>query len=116
MVNKLTKSALDKLIFEINSLIEVQKFKRLNSIVSKDEVLKKRVDKLHEISKQMTHAKEFNLPNAYKVYQEQYNALISEFEDNIIFQMYLESSEEVKEILFLVTKEIEKIIADKINE
>ena len=115
MVNKLTKSALDKLIFEINSLEEVQRFKRLCSIINSDENFKKSVSELHEISKQMTHAKEFNLLNAYKVYQKQYNELISSFEDDVTLQMYFEASEEVKEILCFITNAIEKIINEEVN-
>ena len=116
MVNKLSKNALEKLILEINSLDEVKRFKRLDAIISSDEKLRKQVDELHEVSKQMTHAKAFELPNAYEEYRFKYVELLKSFEDNVLLQMYLETSEEVKGILSVVTKDIERIIYNKINE
>ena len=46
MVSKLTKSALDTLIFELNELEEVQRFKRLEELVLNDLDLRKHTDNL----------------------------------------------------------------------
>ena len=116
MVNKLTKSALSTLIFELNNLEEVQKFKRLENLVKKDKTLANKVLELHKVSKQMTNAKEFGLVNAYDQYHDLYQNLLMDIEDNVILQLYLESSEEVKNILTLVMETIEFEIKQKINE
>ena len=80
MVNKLTKSALDTLIFELNNLEEVQKFKRLENLVKKDKTLANKVLELHKVSKQMTNAKEFGLVNAYDQYHDLYQNLLMDIE------------------------------------
>lgn len=116
MVNKLTKSALDTLIFELNNLEEIQKFKRLEKLVKEDKNLANKVSTLHKVSKQMTNAKEFGLVNAYDQYHAEYQNLLKDIEDNVILQLYLESSEEVKNILTLVMETIEIEIKQKINE
>lgn len=116
MVNKLTKSALATLIFELNNLEEIQKFKRLEKLVKEDKNLANKVSILHKVSKQMTNAKEFGLVNAYDQYHAEYQNLLKDIEDNVILQLYLESSEEVKNILTLVMETIEFEIKQKINE
>ena len=115
MVNKLTKSALTTLIFELNNLEEIQKFKRLEKLVKEDKNLANKVSILHKVSKQMTNAKEFGLVNAYDQYHAEYQNLLKDIEDNVILQLYLESSEEVKNILTLVMETIEFEIKKKIN-
>ena len=115
-MNKLTKSALDTLIFELNNLDEIQKFKRLEKLVKEDKSLANKVSELHKVSKQMTNAKEFGLVNAYDQYHVLYRNLLKDIEDNVILQLYLESSEEVKSILTLVMEIIEFEIKQKIND
>ena len=115
-MNKLTKSALDTLIFELNNLDEIQKFKRLEKLVKEDKSLANKVSELHKVSKQMTNAKEVGLVNAYDQYHALYRNLLKDIEDNVILQLYLESSEEVKSILTLVMEIIEFEIKQKIND
>ncbi len=116
MVSKLIKSVLAELLLELEGLEEVQKFKRLEQLIFADLDLKEQVELFHNISKQMTNAKELGLENAYLEYQKEYQKLLVSFEENVILQMYLDASEDIKDILNLITEVIEKEINNKLNE
>ena len=116
MVNKLTKSALDTLIIELNKFEEVIKFKSLDKLIMQDDNLKNKVDKLHEVSKQMTNAKVLGLANTYEQYKREYDNATQSLEDNVLLQMYLNASAETEELLNLVFTTIESEINSKLNE
>jgi cell fate (sporulation/competence/biofilm development) regulator YmcA (YheA/YmcA/DUF963 family) len=108
--------ALNELIDEILSSEEVIRFKKLESIILKNEEVNSKIIRLREVEKQAVNAKEFGLTNAYEMYMKEYNEIIKSFDDDVLISTYLDTKKEVLEILELVTKTIENEIRVKIDE
>ena len=107
--------ALNELINEILSSKEVIRFKKLESIILKNEEVNSKIIRLREVEKQAVNARELGLENAYFMYKKEYDEILSSFENNVLISSYLDSKEEVKSLINLVIGTIEDEINNVIN-
>lgn len=108
--------ALNELINEILSSEEVIRFKKLESIILKNEEVNSKIIRLREVEKQAVNARELGLENAYFMYKKEYDEILSSFENDVLISSYLDSKEEVKSLINLVIGIIEDEINNVINE
>lgn len=108
--------ALNELIDEILSSEEVIRFKKLESIILKNEEVNSKIIRLREVEKQAVNARELGLENAYFMYKKEYDEILSSFENDVLISSYLDSKEEVKSLINLVIGIIEDEINNVINE
>ena len=108
--------ALNELIDEILSSGEVIRFKKLESIILKNEEVNNKIIRLREVEKQAVNARELGLENAYFMYKKEYDEILSSFENDVLISSYLDSKEEVKSLINLVIGIIEDEINNVINE
>lgn len=108
--------ALNELIDEILSSEEVIHFKKLESIILKNEEVNNKIIRLREVEKQAVNARELGLENAYFMYKKEYDEILSSFENDVLISSYLDSKEEVKSLINLVIGIIEDEINNGINE
>lgn len=108
--------ALNELINEILSSVEVIRFKKLESIILKNEEVNSKIIRLREVEKQAVNARELGLENAYFMYKKEYDEILSSFENDVLISSYLDSKEEVKSLINLVIGIIEDEINNVINE
>lgn len=108
--------ALNELINEILSSEEVIRFKKLESIILKNEEVNNKIIRLREVEKQAVNARELGLENAYFMYKKEYDEILSSFENDVLISSYLDSKEEVKSLINLVIGIIEDEINNVINE
>ena len=116
MVNKLMSNLKKELLEEIANTEEVIEFKKIEQLILNDTRLKERFLSLSEVEKQAINARELGLDNAYFMYKKQYDALLKELEDDVVFNQYLSLKEDVKEVMKLVISTIENEINKIINE
>ena len=107
--------ALNELIDEILSSEEVIRFKKLESIILKNEEVNNKIIRLREVEKQAVNARELGLENAYFMYKKEYDEILSSFENDVLISSYLDSKEEVKSLINLVIGTIEDEINNVIN-
>ena len=107
--------ALNELINEILSSEEVIRFKKLESIILKNEEVNNKIIRLREVEKQAINARELGLENAYFMYKKEYDEILSSFENDVLISSYLDSKEEVKSLINLVIGTIEDEINNVIN-
>ena len=107
--------ALNELIDEILSSEEVIRFKKLESIILKNEEVNSKIIRLREVEKQAVNARELGLENAYFMYKKEYDEILSSFENDVLISSYLDSKEEVKSLINLVIGPIEDVINNVIN-
>ena len=107
--------ALNELIDEILSSEEVIRFKKLESIILKNEEVNNKIIRLREVEKQAVNARELGLENAYFMYKKEYDEILSSFENDVLLSSYLDSKEEVKSLINLVIGTIEDEINNVIN-
>ena len=107
--------ALNELIDEILSSGEVIRFKKLESIILKNEEVNNKIIRLREVEKQAVNARELGLENAYFMYKKEYDEILSSFENDVLISSYLDSKEEVKSLINLVIGTIEDEINKVIN-
>ena len=107
--------ALNELINEILSSEEVIRFKKLESIILKNEEVNNKIIRLREVEKQAVNARELGLENAYFMYKKEYDEILSSFENDVLISSYLDSKEEVKSLINLVIGTIEDEINNVIN-
>ena len=107
--------ALNELIDEILSSGEVIRFKKLESIILKNEEVNNKIIRLREVEKQAVNARELGLENAYFMYKKEYDEILSSFENDVLISSYLDSKEEVKSLINLVIGTIEEEINNVIN-
>jgi cell fate (sporulation/competence/biofilm development) regulator YmcA (YheA/YmcA/DUF963 family) len=107
--------ALNELIDEILSSEEVIRFKKLESIILKNEEVNNKIIRLREVEKQAVNARELGLENAYFMYKKEYDEILSSFENDVLISSYLDSKEEVKSLINLVIGTIEDEINNMIN-
>lgn len=107
--------ALNELIDEILSSGEVIRFKKLESIILKNEEVNNKIIRLREVEKQAVNARELGLENAYFMYKKEYDEILSSFENDVLISSYLDSKEEVKSLINLVIGTIEDEINNVIN-
>ena len=107
--------ALNELINEILSSEEVIRFKKLESIILKNEEVNNKIIRLREVEKQAINARELGLENAYFMYKNEYDEILSSFENDVLISSYLDSKEEVKSLINLVIGTIEDEINNVIN-
>ena len=107
--------ALNELIDEILSSEEVIRFKKLESIILKNEEVNNKIIRLREVEKQAVNARELGLENAYFMYKNEYDEILSSFENDVLISSYLDSKEEVKSLINLVIGTIEDEINNVIN-
>jgi cell fate (sporulation/competence/biofilm development) regulator YmcA (YheA/YmcA/DUF963 family) len=107
--------ALNELIDEILSSEEVIRFKKLESIILKNEEVNNKIIRLREVEKQAVYARELGLENAYFMYKKEYDEILSSFENDVLISSYLDSKEEVKSLINLVIGTIEDEINNVIN-
>lgn len=107
--------ALNELIDEILSSEEVIRFKKLESIILKNEEVNNKIIRLREVEKQAINARELGLENAYFMYKNEYDEILSSFENDVLISSYLDSKEEVKSLINLVIGTIEDEINNVIN-
>lgn len=107
--------ALNELIDEILSSEEVIRFKKLESIILKNEEVNNKIIRLREVEKQAVNARELGLENAYFMYKKEYDEILSSFENDVLISSYLDSKEEVKSLINLVIGTIEDEIKNVIN-
>ena len=107
--------ALNELIDEILSSGEVIRFKKLESIILKNEEVNNKIIRLREVEKQAVNARELGLENAYFMYKKEYDEILSSFENDVLISSYLDSKEEVKSLINLVIGTIEDEINNMIN-
>ena len=67
--------ALNELIDEILSSEEVIRFKKLESIILKNEEVNNKIIRLREVEKQAVNARELGLENAYFMYKKEYDEI-----------------------------------------
>lgn len=103
---------LNDLIDSILQLPEVQKYKKLEKLIDENVKYKENLNLLFSYQKQMMNSKHYNLENNYFIYLEKYNNLKKELEEDMIVEMFLDSLEEVNELLQIVTS----IIENKVNK
>lgn len=107
--------ALNELIDEILSSEEVIRFKKLESIILKNEEVNNKIIRLREVEKKAVNARELGLENAYFMYKKEYDEILSSFENDVLISSYLDSKEEVKSLINLVIGTIEDEINNVIN-
>ncbi len=107
--------ALNELIDEILSSEEVIRFKKLESIILKNEEVNNKIIRLREVEKQAVNARELGLENAYFMYKKEYDEILSSFENDVLISSYLDSKDEVKSLINLVIGTIEDEINNVIN-
>lgn len=115
MVNKLNNSV-EILKKDIVISSEYQNYLRLYNLIKKEKQLVVILERLREVERQATNAKEFNLTNAYEEYKKEYDQIIKMLEDNILLSMYLDAKEDLKNLINKLVNIIEKDIDKKINE
>ena len=103
------------MIDEILSSEEVIRFKKLESIILKNEEVNNKIIRLREVEKQAVNARELGLENAYFMYKKEYDEILSSFENDVLISSYLDSKEEVKSLINLVIGTIEDEINNVIN-
>ncbi len=105
---------MNKLIDSLNELEEVKRYKRLEKLVDENEEYKQKIDKLYNYQKQMVNSKHYELENNYYIYLEKYNKLKKELEEDVLLSMYLNSLEEINNLLEIITNTISNNINDKL--
>ena len=95
-------------------LPEVKRIKELEAFIDNNENIKVLFNKLKSVQKQMVHAKEYNQPNQYNIYKDEYNSIYNELLDKPFIEEYLELLEivdgKLSSFTYAVEKEINKII------
>lgn len=114
MVKKLNN--LNLLLEEIRNTDEVIEFKKIEKVILNDKTLSQKFVELSNIEKQAINARELGLDNAYLMYKKQYDDLVKELENDVVFNQYLSLKEDAKEVMKLVISTIENEINKKINE
>ncbi len=102
---------LNDLINSLNDLEEVKRFKRLEKIISEDKGCFAKLKKLYEYQKQIINSKHYGLDENFKLFNDKYNELKKEIEENIIVELYMDSLNDMNELLDIITS----IIKDKID-
>lgn len=93
---------------------EVKRIKELEAFIDNNDDINTLFIRLKEIQKQMVHAREYNQPNQYNIYKDEYNSVYNELLDMPFMEEYLELLEIVdgrlSSFTYTVEKEINKII------
>lgn len=93
---------------------EVKRIKELEAFIDNNDDINSLFIRLKEIQKQMVHAREYNQPNQYNIYKDEYNSVYNELLDMPFMEEYLELLEIVdgrlSSFTYTVEKEINKII------
>ena len=99
---------------EFLELPEVKRIKELEAFIDNNEDIKSLFIKLKTVQKQMVHAKEYNQPNQYNIYKDEYNLIYNELLDKPFIEEYLELLEivdgKLANFTYAVEKELNKII------
>jgi cell fate (sporulation/competence/biofilm development) regulator YmcA (YheA/YmcA/DUF963 family) len=99
---------------EFSKLPEVIRIRELEAFIDNNEEIKSLFNNLKSIQKQMVHAKEYNQPNQYNIYKDEYDSIYNNLLDKPFMEEYLELLEIVDDKLsnftYAVEKELNKII------
>lgn len=107
MVKKLNSNAYLALKEEILALEVVKEYQRYYQIIKQNSNLHSKIKELHHLQKEIVNAKEFGLTNALLQYQNAYDKLLKEFDDNPLLANYLALKNEVNNLLILITEIIQ---------
>ncbi len=102
----------EKLIALIEENETVQRYKKLEALLNKNMDVKRKINKLKAVQKQLINAKHINKQNTIDQYQATYDKLLKEIEDYPLMTEYLELQEDINQML----KDILSIIEDEINK
>ena len=102
----------EKLIKLIENNEVIQRYKKIESIVNKDKILKRKINQLKTIQKQLINAKEISKTNAIEKFQSEYDKLLEEIEEYPLMAEYLDLQEEINQVI----KDVIGIIETTINK
>lgn len=106
---------LNNLIEAINELDEVKKYKRLEKIIDQSDDNNVKLKKIFSLQKQIINSKHYDLHNNYSNLLNEYNFLKKELEEDVLVSLFLDSLDEVNDILEIITSTITNIINEKIE-
>ena len=105
----------NKLLDYFNNIPEVIRLKELKNYIESNEKIINKFDEIKNVQKQIVNAKEFNLINQLKVYEDEYKRLNQELLDIPFVEEYLELMNYVDQMINSFVKEVEYQIDKKIN-
>jgi len=102
----------EKLIQLIENNEVIQRYKKIEGIVNKDKMLKRKINQLKTIQKQLINAKEISKTHAIEKFQSEYDKLLEEIEEYPLMAEYLDLQEEINQVI----KDVIGIIETTINK
>lgn len=105
-----------QIIEYFNGLEEVKRIKELENYIDNNDLINSFFKELKLKQKQLINAKEYNQPNQYKIYLDEYNEIKSKLFDLPFVEEYFELLEYVNSLLNQLTSEIEFKLNKFINK
>lgn len=105
-----------QIIEYFNGLEEVKRIKELENYIDNNDLINSCFKELKLKQKQLINAKEYNQPNQYKIYLDEYNEIKSKLFDLPFVEEYFELLEYVNSLLNQLTSEIEFKLNKFINK
>ncbi len=98
----------------LSDLDVVKKFKRLETLVDKNNEYPNKMKELFDLQKQIVNSKHLDLEENFLLLTNKYNKLKENLESDVLISLYLNTLEEVSEILNIITNIISKKIEEEL--
>jgi cell fate (sporulation/competence/biofilm development) regulator YmcA (YheA/YmcA/DUF963 family) len=89
----------NKLIEMIQSDESVKRYLKIEKIVNENPIIKSKMENLKSIQKQMINARELGKHKAFQVFQEKYQILLEEIQNEPIMLEYFPLQSEINQLL-----------------
>lgn len=106
-------NSLEELFNSIENSNLYKEYKKMSSILSKDEEIKKLIDEIKELEKQATYLEQIG-DEKYKEIDEEIKRKANILNNKHIYQEYLEKMDEFNNELAMSSKMIESYVSEKV--
>ena len=113
MVKYMINNSIEELFNSIENSDLYKEYKKMSSILDKDEFIKKTIEEIKELEKQATYL-EYIGDDKYKEIDEEIKRKTEELNNNHVYQEYLNKMDEFNNELAMSSKMIEKYVQDKV--
>lgn len=105
----------EKLLAQIQQDETIQRYKRIEDHINKNIAIKRKINELKTIQKQMINAKEIQKTAAYDALLQEYNQRLQEIEDFPLMSDYLALQSEINYVLQTILSIIEEGIQEDLD-
>lgn len=105
-------SKIAELLLLFDKSKEIERYKKFESVINEDKVLRKKVAEMKFLQRQLVNAKAIQKKNAIAQFESEYEIIRSSIEQDPLIETYLEMQTEINDLLV----EIKEIIETEINK